>query len=211
MRIRKIRGSFSPKPSSICRIMSIPVIRHIYVIQRSILRLERMSDKKNEFVPAQKFIGMQVIDSKGSAVGTVRDLGINVGEKKFNLIVTTKTRSDVQVSWEDIQSVVDVILLRKEIEIPKIAESATIPFLRPRRSAIARIAEHRSSQRHGSARNAAARSPSRPRSRFLRPRRSAIARIAEHRSSQQHDSARNAAASSSERTLVAALAETSPS
>ena len=145
MRIRKIRGSFSPKPSSICRIMSIPVIRHIYVIQRSILRLERMSDKKNEFVPAQKFIGMQVIDSKGSAVGTVRDLGINVGEKKFNLIVTTKTRSDVQVSWEDIQSVVDVILLRKEIEIPKSLRWPRSLFLRPRRSATVRIAEHRSS------------------------------------------------------------------
>ena len=111
--------------------MPIPVIRHIYVIQRSILRLERLSDKKNEFVPAQKFIGMQVIDSKGSAVGTVRDLGINVGEKKFNLIVTTKTRSDVQVSWEDIQSVVDVILLRKEIEMPKTAELASIPVPPP--------------------------------------------------------------------------------
>ena len=86
-----------------------------------------MSDKKNEFVPAQKFIGMQVIDSKGSAVGTVKDLGINVSEKKFNLIVTTKTRSEVQVSWEDIQSVVDVVLLRKEIAIPKTAEPAEIP------------------------------------------------------------------------------------
>ena len=90
-----------------------------------------MSDKKTEFVPAQKFIGMQVIDSKGSAVGTVRDLGIDVSEKKFNLIVTTKARSDVQVSWEDIQSVVDVVLLRKEIEMPKIAEPASIPVPPP--------------------------------------------------------------------------------
>ena len=86
-----------------------------------------MSEKKGEFVPAQKFIGMQVIDSKGSAVGTVKDLGINVVEKKFNLIVATKMRSDVQVSWEDIQSVVDVVLLRKEIEIPKAPEPTAIP------------------------------------------------------------------------------------
>jgi sporulation protein YlmC with PRC-barrel domain len=83
-----------------------------------------MSDKKSEFVPAQKFMGMQVIDSKGSAVGTVKDLGINITEKKFNLIVMTKARSDVQVSWDDIQSVVDVVLLRKEIEMPKVAEMA---------------------------------------------------------------------------------------
>jgi len=86
--------------------------------------LVSMSEKKGEFVPAQKFIGMQVIDSKGSAVGTVKDLGVNVVEKKFNLIVATRARSEVQVSWEDIQSVVDVVLLRKEIEIPKAAEPA---------------------------------------------------------------------------------------
>jgi sporulation protein YlmC with PRC-barrel domain len=86
-----------------------------------------MTEKKGEFVPAQKFIGLQVIDSKGSAVGTVKDLGVNIVEKKFNLIVTTRTRSDVQISWDDIQSVLDVVLLRKEIEVPKTAETATTP------------------------------------------------------------------------------------
>jgi sporulation protein YlmC with PRC-barrel domain len=86
-----------------------------------------MAEKKGEFVPAQKFIGMQVIDSKGSAVGTVKDLGVNVIEKKFNLIVTTRAKSELQVSWEDIQSVVDVVLLRKEIELPKTAEPIATP------------------------------------------------------------------------------------
>lgn len=86
-----------------------------------------MSEKKGEFVPAQKFIGMQVIDSKGSSVGTVKDLGVNIVEKKFNLIVTTKVRSEIQISWEDIQSVLDVVLLRKEIELPKTSETALPP------------------------------------------------------------------------------------
>jgi sporulation protein YlmC with PRC-barrel domain len=86
-----------------------------------------MTEKKGEFVPAQKFIGMQVIDSKGSAVGTVKDLGVNVVAKEFNLIVTTKTRSEVQVTWEDIQSVLDVVLLRKEIELPKTTEPGMPP------------------------------------------------------------------------------------
>ena len=81
-----------------------------------------MSKKEGEFVPAQKFIGMQVIDSKGSSVGTVKDLGVNIVDKKFNLIVTTRARSEIQISWEDIQSVLDVVLLRKEIELPKTAE-----------------------------------------------------------------------------------------
>jgi sporulation protein YlmC with PRC-barrel domain len=86
-----------------------------------------MTEKKGEFVPSQKFIGMQVIDSKGSAVGTVKDLGVNIVEKKFNLIVTTRARSEIQISWEDIQSVLDVVLLRKEIEVPKTAEPVPTP------------------------------------------------------------------------------------
>jgi sporulation protein YlmC with PRC-barrel domain len=86
-----------------------------------------MTQKKGEFVPAQKFIGMQVIDSKGSAVGTVKDLGVNVVEKEFNLIVTTKARSEIQVTWDDIQSVFDVVLLRKEIELPQTTEPGVPP------------------------------------------------------------------------------------
>jgi len=90
-----------------------------------------MREKNGQFVPAQKIIGLQVIDSKGSAVGTVKDLGINVMEKKFNLIVTTRARSEVQVTWEDIQSVVDVVLLRKEIELPKTTETVQPPVPPP--------------------------------------------------------------------------------
>jgi sporulation protein YlmC with PRC-barrel domain len=86
-----------------------------------------MTEKKGEFVPTQRFIGMQVIDSMGSMVGTVKDLGVNIVEKKFNLIVTTKARSEIQISWDDIQSVLDVVLLRKEIELPKAAEPAAAP------------------------------------------------------------------------------------
>ena len=86
-----------------------------------------MTEKKGEFVPAQKFIGMQVIDIKGSAVGTVKDLGVNVVEKDFNLIVTTKARSEIQFSWKDIQSVLDVVLLRKEVELPKATEPGVPP------------------------------------------------------------------------------------
>jgi len=90
-----------------------------------------MTEKKGEFVPSQKFIGMQVIDSKGSSVGTVKDVGVNLVEKKINLIVTTRARSDLQLPWDDIQSAVDVVLLRKEIEVPKAPEGAQVPLPPP--------------------------------------------------------------------------------
>jgi sporulation protein YlmC with PRC-barrel domain len=85
-----------------------------------------MTERKGEFVPTQKIMGMQVIDSKGSSVGSVKDVGVNVVEKKFNLIVTTRTRSEVQISWDEIQSIVDVVLLRKEIELPRISQATPV-------------------------------------------------------------------------------------
>ena len=63
-----------------------------------------MTEKKGEFVPSQKYTGMQVIDSKGSSVGAVKDVGVNVVERKINLIVTTRAGSDIQIPWDDIQS-----------------------------------------------------------------------------------------------------------
>lgn len=87
--------------------------------------------KKGEFVPTQKIMGMQVIDNKGSSVGNVKDIGVNVIEKKINLIVTTKARTDLQIPWEDIQSIVDVVLVGKEVEIPKGPEIAQAPVPPP--------------------------------------------------------------------------------
>ncbi len=90
-----------------------------------------MTEKKGETVPSQKFIGMQVIDSKGSAVGTVKDVGVNVVEKKFNLIVATRAGSEIQIPWDDIKSVVDVVLLTKEIAVPKVPEVTQAPVPSP--------------------------------------------------------------------------------
>jgi len=90
-----------------------------------------MTERKGDYVPTQKIMGMQVIDSKGSSVGSVKDIGVNVVEKKINLMVTTKARSELQVAWDDIQSVVDVVLLRKEIELPKAPEGAPAPVPPP--------------------------------------------------------------------------------
>lgn len=88
---------------------------------------EKKGEKKGDFVSSQRIMGMQVIDSKGSSVGSVKDIGVNVVEKKANLVVVTKTRSELEIPWDDIQSIVDVVLLRKEIELPKTTETAVPP------------------------------------------------------------------------------------
>jgi sporulation protein YlmC with PRC-barrel domain len=93
--------------------------------------MKAMTEKKGVFVPTQKIVGMQVIDSKGSSVGTVKDIAVNVLEKKISLVVTTRARSDLDVPWEDITSIVDVVLLRKEVETPKAPEVTQIPVPPP--------------------------------------------------------------------------------
>ena len=90
-----------------------------------------MAEKKGVFVPTQKIMGMQVIDNKGSSVGTVKDIAVNVLEKKISLVVTTRASSDIDVPWEDITSIVDVVLLRKEVVVPKGPEVTQIPVPPP--------------------------------------------------------------------------------
>jgi len=47
-----------------------------------------MSDK-GKFVPAQRFPGMQVIDSKGTLVGNVKDVSVNFQERNLAFLITT--------------------------------------------------------------------------------------------------------------------------
>lgn len=76
-------------------------------------------------IPAQKLTGMQVIDTKGALVGAVKDVGIDLNEQKLILIVTTRAKTDIEITWSDIQSIEDVVLLGKEIEIPEIPASTS--------------------------------------------------------------------------------------
>lgn len=73
---------------------------------------------KRKIISGQKLFGMQVIDVKGTLVGTVRDVGVDVDEKQLILFVTTRAKTDVEVTWSSVQSMEDVVLLSKEIEIP---------------------------------------------------------------------------------------------
>lgn len=80
--------------------------------------------KKVKFVPSQRFSGMQVIDSKGMLVGNVKDVSVNFQEKGLAFLVTTKNRTELDVPWEDVISVEDVVLLKKIVELPTDDETA---------------------------------------------------------------------------------------
>jgi len=74
-----------------------------------------MSEHKH--VPSQRFVGMQVIDNKAVVVGNVKDISVSFQDKSLAFRVTTKDRSELDISWDDVQSVEDVILLKKEVDL----------------------------------------------------------------------------------------------
>jgi sporulation protein YlmC with PRC-barrel domain len=61
---------------------------------------------------------MQVIDSKGAVVGNVKDVSVNFRAKALAFHITTKAHTEIDVPWDDVLSLEDVVLLKKEVELP---------------------------------------------------------------------------------------------
>ena len=88
--------------------------------------------EKKTYFPTEKFVGKQVIDVKGSMIGNVKDLAVSVGDVDLALVVITKAGADIQIPWSDIQSIEDVVLLKKTIDLPKAPETtAEVPTVIP--------------------------------------------------------------------------------
>jgi sporulation protein YlmC with PRC-barrel domain len=68
-------------------------------------------------LPIQHFIGLQVIDTKGSLVGNVKDISLNFASRDVSFNVATTDKGEMDFGWDDIQSVQDVVLLKKSIDL----------------------------------------------------------------------------------------------
>jgi len=77
-----------------------------------------LSDKSVKFLPVQRFMGLQVIDTKGVLVGNVKDVSVDFHNRNLAFVVVTKNGSELDVPWDDVLSLEDVVLLKKEIAIP---------------------------------------------------------------------------------------------
>ncbi|MGC8849683.1 MAG: zinc-ribbon domain-containing protein [Candidatus Bathyarchaeia archaeon] len=88
---------------------------------------------EGNYVSYQAIIGKQVVDMKGALIGEVTDLAFDFKKPEIILRVKTKTRGEMEVPSSDILSVEDLILLKKEVKLPKVeAEIAPPPTLPPR-------------------------------------------------------------------------------
>lgn len=82
-----------------------------------------MSKAETKYILAQRFVGMQVIDNKGSVVGNVKDVSVDFQSKALAFRVSTKSHSELDMSWDDVQSVEDVVLLKKEVDLTSMPEA----------------------------------------------------------------------------------------
>jgi sporulation protein YlmC with PRC-barrel domain/ribosomal protein L40E len=84
------------------------------------------SKESPKYVPAQGFVGMQVIDNRGSLVGNVKDVSVDFQNKNLAFRVSTKTRTEHDMDWDDVLSVKDVVLLKKEVDLAGLSGQATM-------------------------------------------------------------------------------------
>ena len=72
-----------------------------------------MSERNSNSIPTQKLTGMQVVNSKGAIIGSVKDLAIIPTNKEILLLIETKDGGSSEISLSDVNSIEDVILLSK--------------------------------------------------------------------------------------------------
>jgi len=90
------------------------------------------SKESGKFVPTQRFAGMQVVDIRGVVVGYVKDVSVDFQNKALAFRVTTKNKAELDVEWDDILSLEDIVLLKKNIDMAMPATTpATIPLSPP--------------------------------------------------------------------------------
>jgi sporulation protein YlmC with PRC-barrel domain len=78
-----------------------------------------MPIESGKFLPVQHYIGLQVIDTKGSLIGNVKDIALNFTSREVSFRVTTSNKTEMDFSLDDIQSVQDVVLLKKSVDLPQ--------------------------------------------------------------------------------------------
>jgi sporulation protein YlmC with PRC-barrel domain len=78
-------------------------------------------------MPVQRFVGLQVIDSKGVLVGNVKDVSVDFHNRCLAFVVVAKNGRELDIVWDDVLSLEDVVLLKKEVTVPAQETPSTLP------------------------------------------------------------------------------------
>jgi sporulation protein YlmC with PRC-barrel domain len=83
------------------------------------------SETMSASIGQSKMIGKQVYNPNATLVGTVADIGLVPGQKEITLQVRTAAGAIMDIKWEEISAVGDVVILSKEKEVPKMEVKPT--------------------------------------------------------------------------------------
>jgi sporulation protein YlmC with PRC-barrel domain len=86
-------------------------------------------------VPRSELVGKSVYDQEAKLIGAVHDIALKIGEKEITLIVRTPGGTTVEVPWDKVAAVKDIVLLKEKVELPPEA-------LKPAAPAAAAAPEH---------------------------------------------------------------------
>jgi len=76
----------------------------------------KVTGEPRKFIPIKQFIGLQAIDAKGSLIGNVKDISLDFNNKDISFKVSTKNGAELDFGWDDVQSVEDVVLLKRQVD-----------------------------------------------------------------------------------------------
>jgi len=69
-------------------------------------------------VPRSELVGKSVYDQDAKLIGTVHDIALKIGEKDIILIVRTPGGTTVEVPWDKVAAVKDIVLLKERVDLP---------------------------------------------------------------------------------------------
>jgi len=79
-------------------------------------RLATNNDKETEYNPIEKILGMYTYNNNAQLIGKVNEIGLKIsnGKAQFSFKITSTKKETIEIVWEDIDKIGDIIILREK-------------------------------------------------------------------------------------------------
>jgi len=79
-------------------------------------RLATNNDKETEYNPIEKILGMYTYNNNAQLIGKVDEIGLKIsnGKAQFSFKITSTKKETIEIVWEDIDKIGDIIILREK-------------------------------------------------------------------------------------------------
>jgi sporulation protein YlmC with PRC-barrel domain len=79
-------------------------------------RLTTSNDKETEFNPIEKILGIYTYNNNAQLIGKVNEIGLKIsnGKAQFSFKITNTKKETIEIVWEDIDKIGDIIILSEK-------------------------------------------------------------------------------------------------